>query len=165
MMEIYGFYWTEKSKKSYKCNWPTGSQANEAYLIALLKKAIGVCASPTWADHERLLLLKGVGALPDPNPLDATGSIRMAGSSTVFPLSETIGTAFIDEGFRYRGDVLSIDSIGTGGGFSRFCVAGESEIVNASRAIKPEEQESCEGIGRYPLEFQVGTDALAVVPP
>ena len=34
---------------------------------------------------------------------------------------------------------------------------------NASRAIREEEVALCEAIGRTPLEFRVGTDALAVV--
>ncbi|NJN97845.1 MAG: phosphate-binding protein, partial [Anaerolineales bacterium] len=44
-----------------------------------------------------------------------------------------------------------------------FCVAGETDISNASRAINEEEIASCESIGRTPIEFRVGTDALAVV--
>jgi phosphate binding protein len=56
-----------------------------------------------------------------------------------------------------------VDSIGTGAGFERFCVAGESDISNASRAIKDSEKEACAAIGREPIEFRIGTDALAVV--
>jgi phosphate binding protein len=67
---------------------------------------------------------------------------------------------FQDEG--YAGNI-TVDSIGTGAGFERFCVSGETDISNASRAIKAEEVASCQGIGREPVEFRVGTDALAVV--
>jgi phosphate transport system substrate-binding protein len=42
-------------------------------------------------------------------------------------------------------------------------VAGESDIANSSRAIRDTEVESCQAIGREPVEFRVGTDALAVV--
>lgn len=94
------------------------------------------------------------------NPADVTGDIVIAGSSTVFPLSEAVAEVFRDEG--YEGNI-SIDSIGSGAGFERFCVAGESDISNASRAIKDSERESCEAIGRDPIEVRVGTDALAVV--
>src|SRR5690606_18334073 len=48
-------------------------------------------------------------------------------------------------------------------GFERVCVAGESDIANASRAINDGEIESCAAINRTPIEFRVGTDALAVV--
>ena len=56
----------------------------------------------------------------------------------------------------------SIASIGSGAGFERFCVEGETDISNASRTIKDSERESCNAIGRDPIEFRVGTDALAV---
>jgi phosphate transport system substrate-binding protein len=42
-------------------------------------------------------------------------------------------------------------------------VQGETDISNASRRIKDSEVESCQSIGREPIEFRVGTDALAVV--
>lgn len=100
------------------------------------------------------------GTLAEVDPLAVTGDIITAGSSTVYPLSEAIAEQFIDEG--YSGN-LTIDSIGTGAGFERFCVAGESDISNASRPVKDDERASCEAIGRELLEFRVGTDALAVV--
>ena len=66
---------------------------------------------------------------------------------------------FQDEGFSGQ---ITIDSIGSGGGFERFCVTGETDVSNASRPIKDSEIESCASIGRTPIEFRVGTDALAV---
>ncbi len=97
--------------------------------------------------------------LPEVNPLEVTGDIVTARSSTVFP-AERMAERFQDEG--YAGNI-TIDSIGSGGGYERFCVTGETDIANASRAIKDEEVASCEAIGRTPIEFRVGTDALAVV--
>ncbi len=93
-------------------------------------------------------------------PDAVTGAIVSAGSSTVFPLSERMKQRFEEEGFTGE---ITIDSIGSGAGFERFCVNGETDIANASRAIKDSEVESCKAIGREPLEFRVGTDALAVV--
>ena len=101
-----------------------------------------------------------VGALPAVNPLEVRGDIISAGSSTVFPLTEAMAARFEDEG--YAGNI-TIDSIGSGAGIERFCVTGETDIANASRAIRASEVESCRGIGREPVEFRVGTDALAVV--
>jgi phosphate transport system substrate-binding protein len=97
--------------------------------------------------------------LPLVDPLSVSGDIVTAGSSTVFPLSERMAERFQDEG--YSG-LITIDSIGSGAGFERFCVAGETDISNASRPIKDSEVESCQSIGREPIEFRVGTDALAV---
>ncbi len=98
-------------------------------------------------------------ALSKVDATKVTGSIITAGSSTVFPLSEAIAEQFRDEGF--AGD-LTIDSIGSGAGFERFCKTGDIDIANASRAIKESEVASCQAIGRTPVEFRVGTDALAL---
>ena len=98
--------------------------------------------------------------LPGINPLDVPGNIVTAGSSTVFPLSERMVERFKDEGFAGN---ISVDSIGSGAGFERFCSSGETDISNASRAIKGAEVTNCQAIGREPIEIRVGTDALAVV--
>jgi phosphate binding protein len=98
--------------------------------------------------------------LPEVDPLTVTGDIVSAGSSTVFPLAEPIAERFQDEG--YSGNI-TIDSIGSGAGFERFCVAGETDVSNASRPIKDSEVESCQSIGREAIEFRVGTDAVSVV--
>jgi phosphate transport system substrate-binding protein len=95
-----------------------------------------------------------------PLPDEVTGDIITAGSSTVFPVSERMAELFQQEG--YTGNI-TVDSIGSGAGLERFCKAGETDVANASRAIKSSEVEDCRAIGREPLEFRVGTDALAVV--
>ncbi len=98
--------------------------------------------------------------LPEVDPSSVTGEIITAGSSTVFPLSERMAELFSDDG--YTGEI-TVDSIGSGAGFERFCVAGETDISNASRPIRDSEVASCALINRTPIEFRVGTDALAVV--
>jgi phosphate transport system substrate-binding protein len=102
----------------------------------------------------------GAVGLPEVNPLEVTGDIIVAGSSTVYPLTERMAERFVDDG--YAGNI-TIDSIGTGAGFERFCKAGETDISNASRPIRDSEIENCAAIGRTPIEFRVGTDALAIV--
>jgi len=92
-------------------------------------------------------------------PDAVSGDIISAGSSTVFPLTERMKQRFEEEGFAGE---ITVDSIGSGAGLERFCVAGETDIANASRKIKDSEVESCKAIGREPIEFQVGIDALAV---
>ncbi|MDQ4078372.1 MAG: PstS family phosphate ABC transporter substrate-binding protein [Chloroflexota bacterium] len=99
------------------------------------------------------------GELPEVDPFEVEGEINIAGSSTVFPLTEAIAERFIDEGF--SGDI-PIASIGSGAGFERFCVNAETDIANASRPINAEETEACIENDRVPLEFRVGTDALAI---
>jgi len=102
---------------------------------------------------------KTINGLPMVNPIKVSGNIVSAGSSTVFPLSERMAERFTEEG--YSG-TITVDSIGSGAGFERFTVAGESDIANASRPIKQKEIDQGALIGRIPVEFKVGTDALAV---
>src|SRR5262245_12888734 len=94
-------------------------------------------------------------------PDAVSGDIIAAGSSTVFPLAERMKQRFEEEGFAGN---LTIDSIGSGAGFERFCKNGETDISNASRAIKDSEVESCAALAtpREPIGFQVGIDALAI---
>jgi phosphate transport system substrate-binding protein len=101
--------------------------------------------------------------LPQIIPSDLPAeSINIAGSSTVFPVTEAIAELFQQDGF---GGQVPIAEVGSGAGFERFCVAGETDISNASRAIKDSEIESCQALdpARNPIEFRVGTDALAIV--
>lgn len=97
--------------------------------------------------------------LPGVDPTKVTGAIVTSGSSTVFPLSEAISELFKKEG--YTGQV-SVDSIGSGGGFERFG-KGEIDISNASRAIKSTESDKAKAaFGSDVVEIRVGTDAIAV---
>ncbi len=111
---------------------------------------------PTMTPNERMV----DGILPDVDPAAVSGTIYAAGSSTVYPLSEAVAENFKADGFTGE---IKIDSIGSGAGFERFCKSGETDIANASRAIKSSEVENCKAIGRNPIEFRVGTDAIAVV--
>jgi phosphate transport system substrate-binding protein len=142
------------------------------FVLAFTLAACGPAATPTAAPVVEPTATTAPTAEPVENtpvesdplamyaPNAVSGAIVTAGSSTVFPLSERMKQRFEEEGF--TGDI-TIDSIGSGGGFERFCVSGETDIANASRAIKDSEVESCRAIGREPIEFRVGTDALAVV--
>lgn len=140
-----------------------------ALLIAsLVLAACAAPATPTAAPEPTTVPATEVPVVaPTDDPMamyaaDAvSGDIVSAGSSTVFPLSERMAEIFKNEG--YTGNI-TIDSIGTGAGFERFCKTGETDISNASRKIKDSEVESCAALAtaRTPLEFRVGTDALAV---
>lgn len=88
-----------------------------------------------------------------------SGSIEVDGSSTVAPLTDAVAEEFANE----EADVtVNVGVSGTGGGFERFC-AGDTDISDASRAIKPEEAELCEAAGVDYVELRVGTDALTMV--
>ncbi|GAB4570306.1 MAG: PstS family phosphate ABC transporter substrate-binding protein [Anaerolineae bacterium] len=128
-------------------------------LIVVL--AILVSVAPVFAqggdgeDEDEIVVVE----LPAVDPLSVVGDIVTAGSSTVGPLTERMAERFVEDG--YLGNI-TIDIVGTGAGFERFCVNTETDISNASRPIKDSEVEACLENGREPLEFRVGTDALAV---
>jgi phosphate transport system substrate-binding protein len=88
-----------------------------------------------------------------------SGSIVIDGSSTVAPITEAIAEEFRKE---QSGVQVTVGTSGTGGGFTKFC-AGETDISDASRAIKDEEKQACEAKGIKYQEFRVGLDGLAVV--
>jgi len=134
---------------------PTAAQA-EPTATAAPEPTAAPAAEPTKAAEPAT----GALGLPVVDPSTVTGDIIAAGSSTVYPLTEWVAEQFKDQG--YAGNI-TIDSIGSGAGLERFCKAGETDIANASRAIKSSEVEDCKAIGRTPIEFRVGTDALAVV--
>ena len=112
------------------------------------------------SDSDEFAWIIETGGFVDVNPLEVKGNIVVAGSSTVFPLAEALAQRFQDEGYD---DTITIDSIGSGAGFERFCSAGEIDIANASRPINDSEVENCRAIGREPIEIRIGTDALTVV--
>lgn len=88
-----------------------------------------------------------------------TGSIESDGSSTVGPITEAVTEEFVKQA---AGVEVAVNISGTGGGFKRFC-AGETDIQNASRAIKDEEAALCAEAGVEWYEFEVAYDGIAVV--
>lgn len=90
---------------------------------------------------------------------ELSGSVQVNGSSTVFPISEAMAEEFMKANPGVR---VTVGVSGTGGGFQKFC-AGETDISNASRPIKPEEVELCEQNGIEYVEIPVAFDGLSVV--
>src|SRR5215212_5777189 len=141
---------------------PTTAPAAAAPTAAPAAEPTAMAAAEPTAATASGTVSEGKVSLPEIDPSTAQGNIITAGSSTVFPLTQRMAEKFKDEG--YIGNI-TVDSIGTGAGFERFCKTGETDISNASRAIKKEEAENCAKLNppRTPVEFRVGTDALAVV--
>jgi phosphate transport system substrate-binding protein len=91
---------------------------------------------------------------------DLSGTIRIDGSSTVFPFAEAAGELFNEENPDVK---ITVGESGTGGGFEKFC-AGETDISDASRPIKPDEEAPvCDKAGVKYEEIQIANDGIAVV--
>jgi len=89
----------------------------------------------------------------------AAQGLRVDGSSTVYPVSLAMAEEFAIENPRVR---LSVAFSGTGGGIGKLC-AGEVDVANASRAIRPEELEACAANGIEVIELPIAADAVTVV--
>jgi phosphate transport system substrate-binding protein len=90
---------------------------------------------------------------------DVSGSIAIDGSSTVAPFAEAAAELFNEE---YPDVQITVGTSGTGGGFEKFC-AGETDISDASRPIKDDEEVPiCEKGGVKYTEVVVANDGIAV---
>ncbi len=90
----------------------------------------------------------------------AVDTVRIDGSSTVYPISEAMAEEFQkDMRGKYR---VTVGVSGSGGGFKKFC-RGDTHLSNASRPIKPSERELCRENGIEYIELPVAMDALTVV--
>ncbi len=90
---------------------------------------------------------------------DLSGAIVIDGSSTVAPLATLVAERFEDAN---PGVSVTVGTSGTGGGFEKFC-AGETDVSNASRAIKDEEVVLCGDGGVKYSELLVAGDGIAIV--
>ena len=105
-------------------------------------------------------LFVGVVTVATPGRAEAQASIKIDGSSTVFPIAEAVAEEFQ---IQKRGKVrVTVGVSGTGGGFKKFC-RGETDMANASRPISVEEMETCRKAGIKYMEIPVAFDALTVV--
>lgn len=90
---------------------------------------------------------------------DLEGSVKVDGSSTVYPVTQAMA-----EEFSYvHPDVrVTVGVSGTGGGMEKFTI-GETDINNASREIKPSEEEKAAENGIEFTRFTVASDGITVV--
>src|SRR5687767_13519553 len=108
-----------------------------------------------------LTLAAGIGAAFAGVPFSAQAqTVRIDGSSTVFPITEAVAEDF--QKAKKGAMKVTVGISGTGGGFKKFC-RGESDISNASRPILKAEMEECRKLGITYLEMPVAYDALTVV--
>ncbi len=86
-------------------------------------------------------------------------SVKIDGSSTVFPLTEAVAEEFMKSNSGAR---VNVGVSGTGGGFAKF-LRGETAINDASRPISPDEKKKAKEKGIEYIEIPVAYDGLAVI--
>jgi phosphate transport system substrate-binding protein len=100
-----------------------------------------------------------IGAFASPAAF-AQSTIKVDGSSTVFPITEAVAEEFQKS---KKGAVrVTVGISGTGGGFKKFC-RGDTDISNASRPITKSEMAECARAGVTYIEMPIAYDALSVV--
>ncbi len=93
-----------------------------------------------------------------------TAQIKIVGSSTVYPFT----TAVAEEFQRANpGSSVIVESTGTGAGIKLFCSGVGTQfpdVVNASRAMKKSEYDSCAAAGaRQVVDVPIGIDGLTLI--
>lgn len=88
-----------------------------------------------------------------------SGTVKIDGSGTVYPLTEAIAEEF---GKRYPSVKVTVGNAGTGAGLQKFS-RGEIDIAGASRPIRASENEACRKNNIAYIELPVAFDALAVI--
>lgn len=87
------------------------------------------------------------------------GTVKLDGSSTVFPVAEAVAEEFQKVEPRVR---VTVGLSGSGGGFKKF-TSGEIDISNASRPIKGKEVALAQKNGIKYLEIPVAYDGISVI--
>ena len=98
-------------------------------------------------------------AAPAEEVVKVSGDVVIDGSSTVYPITVAVAEDFAKDFSDVR---ISVGLSGTGGGFKKFCI-GETDISNASRAIKNEETQVCADNNIEYVGFLVALDGLTVL--
>ena len=106
----------------------------------------------------------GSATSPAPQPTKSPesrlkGNVAIAGSSTVFPISEAMAEEFsrLHSGVR-----VNVASTGTGAGFRAMC-AGDIQVSDASAAVTQDQLDTCAESRIELIEIPVAFDALSVV--
>ena len=90
---------------------------------------------------------------------DGPTTVRVDGSSTVFPITEAVAEEFQKKNPTIR---VTVGISGTGGGFKKFS-AGETDVNDASRPIKAEETSMASENGIGFIELPVAFDGITVL--
>ncbi|MEM1059509.1 MAG: PstS family phosphate ABC transporter substrate-binding protein [Verrucomicrobiota bacterium] len=114
---------------------------------------------PLPVPFHRWLSLAAFAVLPVAGLYAEQGSVKIDGSSTVYPITKAAAEAFEKE----TGGKIDVDVAfsGTTAGFRKF-IKGETDISDASRPILKKEMEQAKANGIEFIEIPIAYDALTV---
>jgi phosphate transport system substrate-binding protein len=126
-------------------------------LIALLSMCVLALGVAACGDDEESSSGGGGGGSSEAKAV--TGKIAIDGSSTVFPFAQAAAELFNEDNPDVK---ISVGESGTGGGFEKFC-AGETDISDASRPIKDDEEAPvCKKAGISYSAVQIADDGISI---
>ena len=138
--------------------WPLRSVFYIVLAMAVMVGVVAVAACGGSDDDGETTAPAAGTAVPSTSAL---GTIAVAGSSTVFPISEAVAEEFSKANPGLR---VNVASTGTGAGGRAMCQEGTIEVWDASRPAKQESEiDVCTGNGIEVIELPVAFDALSVV--
>ena len=88
-----------------------------------------------------------------------SGTVYIAGNSTIAPLTQRMIDLFVAQG--YAGDIRMGEAVSTG--FTNLCSQATEHIIHSERPINASELADCRATGYDPVAFAIGEDALAVI--
>ena len=135
--------------------WTRAHRYLRVWPLALVAVAVAVAASACGGRPQG----SSAVSLPAGPASNLTGSISADGSSTVGPLIQLAAERFATTNPRVD---ITVGVAGTGGGFQRFC-AGETDISDASRPIKPIEAAACKKAGIAYSEIAIANDGISII--
>ena len=112
---------------------------------------------------KKLLFIAAALSMSFATAYAARDTIRIVGSSTVYPFTTTVAEQFAN---KTGTPTAIVEATGTGGGIKMFCSGnGEDtpDAVNASRPMKEEEKKTCAENGVNNIaEITIGIDAIVL---
>ncbi len=127
-------------------SWSNVKKMGLATLLGVSLLALTACGSQT-------------AETPKSETTALSGEVKIDGSSTVYPITEAVAEEFTAANPDVR---VPVGVSGTGGGFKKF-IAGETDINDASRAIKDKEAADAKAAGIEYTEFKIAYDGLSVL--
>lgn len=135
-------------------------------ILVLGNESISFFTRDQWVNSNRAIL-------SDMDESDSALTVEPGKALESIEVGSTIRIAQeVMEVREFHNNQFTIDVLGTGGGFKRWCMSEAQladadlkrpQIINASRPIRQSELDVCASAGIEPIAFRVGTDALAIV--
>ncbi|NER05996.1 MAG: PstS family phosphate ABC transporter substrate-binding protein [Okeania sp. SIO3C4] len=129
------------------------NQSLRFFAVALLV-IVGACGN-----NETITSTTETSPLANEEDTEKRGYVLVDGSSTIFPLSDTMAQKFMNNNPENQ-VIVGISS--SGAGLKKFCI-GDTDISNASRPIKKSEIDLCQANGIEFVEIPIAFDGISII--